>query len=513
MGVWRPHPSLAVAGIALVLAGVALAAASWILAAGKPAWRHADEREVSEGAGDVADISAHNSPTLARNPRAPEQLAVSSRIDSPRFSCALHVSSDGGEGWRRTAVPIPSGEERKCYAPDVAFGADGTLHLVYVTLRGAGNVPNAVWVSSSRDGGRTLDRPVRVSGPRAFQVRIAADPARPGRLYAAWLQAREVGPLRFTDAGNPIVVARSDDGGRTWGRPTRVNAPSRARVLAPTPLVGREGELFVLFVDLRGDRLDYLGGHDGLGGPPYRGRFSLVLGRSRDGGRRWEESVVDDRVAPIARFVPFLPAFPALAIERRTGRLFAAFHDARQGSADVLVWTLDPGAGRWRGPAGVDDAATTRRTAQYLPQVAVAPDGRLDVLYYDRRGDRRDRRNAVSLQSSWDAGRTFGPRLRVSRRSFDARIGFGSERGMPDLGSRLGLLGGDSGALAVWSDTRHGTDASNKQDLVGAALELERAGGDGERALREIGLAVAAGGLAALGLALARRRSRTARSG
>jgi hypothetical protein len=261
-------------------------------------------------------------------------------------------------------------------------------------------------------------------------------------------------------------------------------------VLAPSPAVGRAGELYVLYLDARGDRLDYEGGHDASGGPPYPGRFALVLARSRDRGATWQESVVDDRIVPARRFVAFLPPFPALAVDRGSGRVYVGFEDARRGSADVSVWALDPGASGWRGPVRVNDTRGDDRTSQYLPRLAVAPGGRLDVVYYDRREDRRrNRRNEVSLQSSTDGARSFGPRLTLSSRDFDASIGAGSERGLPDLGSRLGLVSGREDAVAVWADTRAGTDASHKQDLVRATVSFGDGGrGGGVTALRIAGV-------------------------
>ena len=75
----------------------------------------------------------------------------------------------------------------------------------------------------------------------------AADPDRPDRLFATCLQARDIGSLKFTAPGNPIVVSRSDDGGATWSRPVRANDPNRGRALAPSVAVGRQGELYVLY--------------------------------------------------------------------------------------------------------------------------------------------------------------------------------------------------------------------------------------------------------------------------
>ena len=461
-----PTVLLALAGIALVVIGVGLA----FVASGFE--RDANARvagantPVNAGARAQADISAHNSPSLVANPRNAANLVIANKIDSPRFSCALQTSFDGGVHWTQTPIPLPAGEEPKCYAPDVAFGADGALHLSFVTLKGLGNVPNAVWLVRSPDGGQTLSDPVKVRGPLKFQVRLAADPANPRRLYMTWLDAREVGLFKFTEAGNPIRAARSDDGGRTWSAPIRLNSRGRARAVAPTPVVGPKGQLYVSYLDLGGDVLDYEGGHGGRGGAPYSGKWKLVMARSTDRGVTWAESVIDDKLVPTERFIVFTPPFPSLVVDRRSGTLYASFHDGRRGNPDVYVWKLATGSRDWSAPVKVNDTPRSDKSSQLLPRLSVAPDGRLDVLYYDRRADPGNRRTEVSLQSSFDGGKRFLPRLRISDRPFDSRIGYGSERGMPDLGNRLGLISTRERALGVWTDTRGGTQASGKQDLA-----------------------------------------------
>ncbi len=508
-------------------AGLALAGVGAMIIAGSfdapPTLRLVGEdAPVNESARSLRSIDAHNSPTLARNPRRPSNLVVTSRIDTPFFSCALHYSLDGGARWlQNKGIPLPKGEEPKCFAPDVAFSADGTLYLTFVTLEGAGNVPNAAWITTSKDGGKTLSKPVRVLGPLSFQVRLAADPVNPRRLYMTYLKGFDVGPLKFTRLGNPIEVVRSDDGGATWTRPMRVSNGARQRVVTPNPVVGPKGQLYVLYLDLGQDRLDYEAGHQGRGGPPYTGRFTLVLARSLDGGAKWAESVVDDRLVPIQRFVVFFPPFPSVAVDKG-GRIYAAFHDGRLGDSDVWLWSLKPGRGSWEGPTRVNDTAKRDGTSQYLPKIGVAPDGRLDVLYYDRRADRiapgatgasrgragakalpRNVLNDVSLQSSLDAGKTFSRSLRLTSRSFDSRIGFGAKEGLPDLGSRLGLISDDRFALGLWTDTRAGTAATQKQDLAGALAavsEPPRLSSGAESALRYGGLALVLAGLGLVAL-------------
>ncbi|MBA3300034.1 MAG: exo-alpha-sialidase, partial [Thermoleophilaceae bacterium] len=456
---------------------------------------------------------SHNSPTLARNPVRAANVVISNRIDTPQFACDLQVSFDGGAKWTQTPIPLPKGEEPKCFAPDAAFAPDGTLYLSFATLKGRGNVPNAVWTVRSTDGGRTLSEPVKAGGGLRFQVRLAVDPANPRRIYLTWVKAADVGFLKFTETGNPIQSIRSDDGGATWRQPVRVSSPARARAVAPVPAVGPKGELYVLYLDLEEDRLDYEGGHQGKGGAPYQGDFRLVLARSRDQGSTWAESVVGDGIKPIHRFVVLFPPYPALAVDRRSGRIYAAFHDARLGDPDVSVWSLPAGPKKkWQGPTRVNDTPRHDGTWQYLPQLAVAPNGRLDVLYYDRRSDRENVMNHVSLQSSFDSGKSFIPSTRLSSQPFDSRIGFGGKNGLPDLGSRLALLPDRQRTLAVWSDTRAGTRASNKQDLSRAVVAFSdppRLSKAVRYGLRYGGLALVLLGLGVLGWELLESRKRT----
>lgn len=464
-------------------------------------------RPVNMSAYDKRDFSAHNSPTIAQNPVQAANLVVVNRVDTPRFACSLHVSVDGGATWRDSRIPFPEGEEQppRCFSPDVVFTGDGTAHVSFLTLAGLGNTPNALWVTSSADGGLTLATPQRVAGPLAFQARIAASPGPRGPLHLSWLQGTEVGTLSFPTTDNPIVVSTSSDGGRTWTPPVRVNPAKRDRVVAPSLAVGTDEALYVSYLDLGEDALDYHGAHEGIGGDPYAGRWQLVLARSEDKGRSWSETVVEDRLVPAERFIVFFPPSPSLAVDRESGRIYVGFHDSRLGDPDVWVWrSTDRGASFSR-PVRVNDTPKRDGTAQYLPKVSVALAGRVDVVYYDKRNDTKGIMVEASLQSSGDGGASFRPRLQLSDTAFDARIGFGSERGMPDLGSRLGLVSADGAAMAVWSDTRAGTQGSNKQDIASAVVAF-KAGSTFRTPLRATGVATAAGGAVFAAWALLSRR-------
>ncbi len=487
----------------VVVAGVALAAIGGTavrFSAGASAGTArvvGGNRPVNAGATDPVDLTAHNSPALRANPTDPRNLAVANRIDGQASSCALHVSFDGGASWTATPLALPEGRTVACFSPDLSFGADGTLYVVFTSfapVEGAGTMPDAVWLVTSADGGRTLGPAMKIGGPRAFQLRVAADPAHAGRLYLAWLQGGQTSSWGFAGVDNPVVVSRSDDGGETWGSPVRASGPSRARVIAPSIAVGPTGDVAVAYLDVGDDRLDYQGAHEGRGGDPYAGHWALVVARSSGNGTTWREVVVDAAVVPTQRFLVLFPPAPALAVDRRNGALYVAFHSSRMGDPDVWVWASDDGGTKWRAAKRVNDTQPRDGRAQYLPQLAVAPDGRLDVVYYDRRRDSGNVMNTVSMQSSFDGARTFGPHVVLSDGSFDARIGFGSDRDLPDLGDRLGIVATTAGALAVWTDTRAGLRETGKQDLAGAVVAVTPPPRPKE-ALRVAGAAVAAAGV------------------
>jgi hypothetical protein len=82
------------------------------------------------------------------------------------------------------------------------------------------------------------------------------------------------------------------------------------------------------------------------------------------------------------------------------------------------------------------------------------------------------------------------------------RIGFGAKEGLPDLGSRLALVSDDRQALPLWTDTRAGTPATQKQDLAMASATFSKPPGasPAESGLRYGGLGLGLTGLGLLAL-------------
>ena len=467
---------------------------------------------------DLRAAAASNSPVMVADPDEPRFVVVAHRLDAPDFGCALQVSGDRGESWvPANPVPrLPAGAD-KCYAPEVAFDADGTLYYLFVGLKDEGNRPVGVYLTTSDDRSRSFTAPRMVLGPDHFQVRMAIGRGVGGsdRIHLVWLKALSDPPLGgLTPEPHPLQAAYSDDGGRTFSEPVTISDPGRPRSVAPALVVGAGSAVHVAYYDLRDDARDY----QGLEGPAWEDPWSLVMTTSTDGGATFGPAVeVDAGIVPPGRVMLIFTMPPPSLAAGGEGRLYLSWWDSRGGDPDVFVSRSADGGRTWDAPTRLNDDPPGSGADQYLPRVSVAPDGRVDAVFLDRRNDPANLRNDVYYTFSTDGGRTFAPNLKVTSASFDSRIGQGydipSARGLIEPGSRLGLLSRPADVLAAWPDTRLSGPFTKQQDLYAARVilgpEPAEEPEDSSGALPLAG--AAAGGAVALVvvvLALRRRRPR-----
>ncbi len=422
---------------------------------------------------------ANNSPLIVRDPTDDRVLVLANRLDAPDFSCGLQVSGDTGTSWIDARGPAyPPGVE-KCYAPEVVFDRHGRLYFLFVGLAGAGNRPMGVFLATSTDRASTFGPPRQVLGPLRFGVRMAIDPSwgRHGRLHLVWLEAlSDVGAGGFAKANNPILSAYSDDGGVTFSDPVRVSDRDRPLALAPALSVGPHHRVHVAYYDLGDDRRDYLA----LEGPVWDGTWSVVVASSGDGGRTFGTGLVaDDAIRPPERVMTSF-TMPPPSLVTGAGRLCVAWTDGRHGDADAMA-RCSAGDGRAFGPLRrLNDDPVGNGLRQYLPRLSLAPDGRLDAVFLDRRRDPNNASNDVYYTSSDDGGDRFSPNRRLDREPSNAGIGqryaVVSANGLVEFGGRLGLLSGRREAFVAWPDTRNAAgetpSAGTGQDIMFSRVGL-----------------------------------------
>ena len=462
---------------------------------------------------DQGLAAANNSPILAADPGDSGFLALANRRDAPDYGCGLHVSGDGGRGWLPVdpIQQLPSGVE-KCYAPEVAIDDEGTVYYLFVGLTGAGNHPIGVFLTSSSDRGRTFATPHQVLGPKNFSVRMAVDSyaGHEDRLHLVWVHgASEVKLGGFGAPPNPILTASSNDGGVTFSDPVQVNDPDRLRVNAPALVVDSDHTVHVAYYDLKDDRRDY----EGLEGPTWEGTWSLLTTSSVDGGRHFAPArVVESDVAPPERvMVIFTMAPPSLAV--MGSRVCVAWADGRHGDPDAFLRCSQDRGGRWSPLRRLNDDPVGNGSSQYLPRLSIAPGGRVDAIFYDRRRDTANANADVSYTFSVDGGRTFSSNAALTREGMSyTQIGqqyaIPSAVGMHDFGSRMALVSGRHEMLAAWTDTHNAAPPTRAQDIFATRVILLGSASSTARAAPLAGGILIVSGLIATGISVRRRRGR-----
>lgn len=151
---------------------------------------------------------------------------------------------------------------------------------------------------------------------------------------------------------------------------------------------------------------------------------------------------------------------PGVAVDQRNENVYVVFESgAGDGVEHVYFMTSSDGGQTWSKPLNIVDDGGSKHN-QSVPGVSVAPDGRVDVAWYDFRNDQfftpggtvKQRWADVYGASSTDGGRPFSTNFRVSDRSFDTSIGatFDNE----DVRGPLGIASTKEFALITWADSR-----------------------------------------------------------
>ncbi len=442
-----------------------------------------------------------------------------------------HVSTNAGLSWAPAAQPAIPAEWPNCafipFGPvvDVAFGPDGTL---YYALSGFNPTTkqSRIFLARSEDLGSTWDTtilpwiaPNLEKGEAGVDgvPSIAVDPKNPRRVSVGWgsnwatyaLNANVLqGKLYYWDVIERVYVATSNDGGATFADPVNVGdglklTPTIEGVKPPPQVVaGNNGEIYAIFGEYaRGGSRDVREGN----APPAH----IYFATSRDGGRTYDKATIFTGPTPTS--TSDWTWVPRMGIDRKNGNLYAVWENMSSAGDPVqisLIRSTDGGR-TWSEPAKLNDAEWPRKWnyPELYPSLSVAPNGRVDVAWYDWRNDagmtadgKKNIFQDVYYTSSTDGGLTWAPNLKMNDRAIDRHIGVsqqGGIRGPVGIGSR------DAAAYVAWDDTRNGTEVTHSQDIyftrarVADPAELFTTPDDGTSPV-----AWAAGGVAA-GLALA----------
>ncbi len=456
-------------------------------------------------------VRAHSSPQMAVNPKNGELVIVETDVQGTRKDtdpngtrgCNVHISADQGRTWFRGGDPMmkPYTECSRVvingpYAT-LGFDKNGVLYLAltasdpkFANPHPPASIPRHIVLARSRDGGRTFETTMVFKGPEEAakasgelptsgqngRPMLALDPNNPANVYVAWSQSGSANEKAKS------LIAASSDGGRTFGQPVDVSDPRGAS--QPRPTVGRDGTVHVL----------YLSGSFGL---PRSEPRTPPLPRpvyhraSTDQGRTWGEPVEVDPGAGAHR--KWL-----LAADPSSDTLYAVWYgnptkpeaDIRdQDWLDIFLRVSPDGGKTWSEARAVNEGArSTAGVKRYDPGISVAPNGRVDIAWYDFRnspvpeGVQNYDFNGGGFQdvyytSSFDQGKTFQrPDVRVTDRIIDRNIGVWSNNYHSH--TNVGIASTNDSVYFAWQDSRNGNADNNTEDVYFTSADLGRADRD-----------------------------------
>ncbi|MGH9367821.1 MAG: sialidase family protein [Thermoanaerobaculia bacterium] len=270
-------------------------------------------------------------------------------------------------------------------------------------------------VHRSEDDGKSWGKPALVKFSDHERLAIDTTTGRyAGRVYLAGEVALAAGEKTRRSA---VDLWRSEDGGRTFIGPVGVGEEKGAGLAVHDLVVLSDGTLFVPMIRYPNPEQDYT--------TPF---WEIVFSSSSDGGvsftppRPIAEQVFGGygefrkRKADGRIDMPSGPVFAGSVSRnhRYVDRLFGAWPQyGGDGVPRILLsYSSDRGA-TWTKPAAVD-ASGPAGSSQYQPSIAVSDEGIVGMAWYDTRGfPKRDRYN-VYFAASLDGGETFLPSVRVS---------------------------------------------------------------------------------------------------
>ncbi|UCC47305.1 MAG: exo-alpha-sialidase [Gemmatimonadota bacterium] len=406
-----------------------LIAAFLVSCGGEREWFGAADVLVNDPSTDRGNNTTQSETAVARH----GDVVVVGYNDSGEFTrrsslTGYAYSLDGGASFSDAGVLAPVRGGRNLGDPALAVDREGNFYFATLAIDAAARSYVAIARSRKTKGEVTFGTPVLIPGldPDGFQDKelIAVDASggpRDGHVYVVWTEFPPRGPSR-------ILFSRSSEGGRTFAPAMRLSR-SGTGVQGAMPVVGKQGELYVAWEDRSGVRTGY-----------------IKLRRSTDGGRNWDPETLAARFerisereatgacgrAALGGYIR-VSEFPSIDGDRSggpgEGNVYIAFaadpgRQARGDAADIFVVRSEDGGRTWSEPVNVvkghavTSGADETTNDNFMPVLTVGPEGQINVFFYDRRNDSKNRKIDVYRAVSTDQGRTWANE-RVTAEAFD----------------------------------------------------------------------------------------------
>ncbi len=436
------------------------------------------------------DTTAQNETPLAVNPLNPQNFITGGNDWNYNDGCSVNATFDGGKTWTKTLPngfipgitkytndPSVPGTGSYDYGgdPTAAFGPDGTAYFACFGYQATSPYGVVLLLSRSYDGGRTwlsggaaqpLTRVTAFQGNGKARgstgqgsdheaMTVGSD----GTIYVTWAQFHGNG------SNSPVYVATSTDKGLSFTPPVKVTSGTARSDQDQRIVTNADGSVAYLTFD------NSIQGGKGT---------AMFVSRSTDHGRTWSTPIQLGRFAnPVCLFPPYCfnisggafrgpGSYPAPAYNNANGRLYVAYADIVDGQAKILITSAgSTDLANWATPSVVASVGSGDRFAS---EMSIAPNGRIDVAFYDRSYS-GDALVDVTYATSSDSGATWQS-TRVTLSGFDpSAYGVPSGSGVrPFIGDYNGIVSLPRSAAMTWTGPgkTYGTLPTNLEIYFGS---------------------------------------------
>lgn len=416
---------------------------------------------ISDALADYTETATTYDPTFHTNLFAGSNQTV-------RGPEAAYYSTNGGSAWTASPAPPLGTTAPNDYASDpaVTYDNQGNLYYAYLGTHQyssticANPYDTQILISKSSDKGATwlTGSPTQVVGTSFSpdQEHIAVDSTaslHSDRLYIGFTNISQCG-----NGGQPVVVARSDDG-VAWSTTTVYNGGVGEN--AVTPAIGPSGQVYVSWNDWG----CCYGNITGI-------KSRLIMATSTDFGVTFPNLVVFagtgiglgavlpnySNLTCNGKLRPVWPS-PGIATDLtqgpRSGYIYVTYADIPPSSTDgrmhiFFVRSIDQGAS-WSQPTQLDKGNS--KNDSWQPALAVDQNtGLITAAWYDRRDDAGNTLYRPYYTQSTDGGLTWlASQAPVATTQSDPRIDCNG------TGDYMEMTAVDGVARPVWVDTRNGS--------------------------------------------------------